>query len=92
MLHELKILPEYYDAVANGIKTFEIRKDDRNYKVGDTLRLREFDEDDIYSSIWATHSNYTGRESWVIITYVFDLSGFIETDENYVVLGIKVIK
>ena len=52
MLHELKISPEYYDAVVNGIKPFEIRKNDRNYSVGDALRLREFDKDDIYQSLW----------------------------------------
>ena len=45
MLHELKISPEYYDAVVNGIKPFEIRKNDRNYSVGDALRLR-------YQSLW----------------------------------------
>lgn len=37
--HRLKILPEFYQAVALGVKTFEIRKNDRNYKVGDTLEL-----------------------------------------------------
>lgn len=37
--HNLKLNDRYFDAVANGIKTFEIRKDDRGYRVGDTLRL-----------------------------------------------------
>lgn len=90
MLHELKILPEYYDAVANGIKTFEIRKNDRNYKVGDTLRLREFDEDDIYQVQWATHSEYSGKECFAAITYIFNLKDFLNVDEDYVILGIKV--
>ena len=27
--HNLKILPEFFEAVANGMKTFELRKDDR---------------------------------------------------------------
>lgn len=35
--HYLKIKPEFIDAVRNGIKTHEVRKNDRNYKVGDTL-------------------------------------------------------
>ena len=90
MLHELKIKPEYYDAVVNGIKTFEIRKNDRNYAVGDTLLLKEFDRDNIYDRKWATHSEYTGREFFAIVTYVFALSTFIDIDEDYVVLGIKV--
>lgn len=40
--HELKILPDYYDAVLNGFKGFEIRKDDRGFKIGDTLVLKEY--------------------------------------------------
>ncbi len=38
-LHNLKIADEYYDAVKNGVKTFEVRKNDRDYKVGDSLKL-----------------------------------------------------
>lgn len=40
MSHELKTDPEVFDAVASGAKTFEIRKDDRQFTVGDTLILR----------------------------------------------------
>lgn len=43
MTHELKILPEYFKAVAEGKKTFEIRRDDRGIKVGDLIVLKEFD-------------------------------------------------
>ena len=42
-IHELKILPEYYDAVRLGDKRFEIRKNDRDYHTGDILRLKEWD-------------------------------------------------
>ncbi|WP_197232074.1 DUF3850 domain-containing protein [Lysinibacillus sphaericus] len=41
-VHELKISPEYFGPVAEGIKTFETRKDDRSYKVGDLLLLKEY--------------------------------------------------
>lgn len=34
-VHKLKILPEYYNAQIEGKKNFEIRKNDRNYQVGD---------------------------------------------------------
>lgn len=47
--HDLKILPEYFAAVAGGQKTFELRLDDRGYQTGDTLHLREW------------HGDYTGR-------------------------------
>ena len=41
MIHELKTLPEYFEAVRKGDKTFELREDDRNFKVGDYLALNE---------------------------------------------------
>lgn len=43
MNHQLKCRADYYEAVRTGKKTFEIRKNDRNYKVGDTLTLRPWD-------------------------------------------------
>lgn len=43
MRHELKILPEHFQEVWLGHKTFELRKDDRGYEVGDILALREWD-------------------------------------------------
>ena len=42
MIHELKIKNEYLLAVIDGSKTFELRKDDRGYKVGDYLQLQSY--------------------------------------------------
>jgi hypothetical protein len=39
-VHILKTDPAVFDAMASGVKTFEIRKADRDYRVGDVLRLR----------------------------------------------------
>ncbi len=43
VLHDLKVWHEYFDALKDGSKTFEVRKNDRDFKVGDTLNLREWD-------------------------------------------------
>ena len=51
MVHELKIQPKYFKMVKWGIKKFELRKDDRNYKVGDLITLREYE-----------NGEYTGKE------------------------------
>ena len=39
MIHELKTWAPYFDAVKRGEKTFEVRKDDRGFQRGDTVRL-----------------------------------------------------
>ncbi|HHS9877622.1 TPA: DUF3850 domain-containing protein [Klebsiella aerogenes] len=39
--HDLKIYPEFFSAVCTGVKRAELRKNDRDYRVGDTLHLRE---------------------------------------------------
>ena len=39
MIHALKTLPEYFEAVWENKKTFELRKNDRDFKVGDYLAL-----------------------------------------------------
>ena len=43
MIHKLKTLPAFYADVECGVKTFDIRKNDRNFRVGDALILEEYD-------------------------------------------------
>lgn len=43
--HVLKTWPAYFQAIADGAKTFEIRRNDRDYQTGDLLRLVEWDPD-----------------------------------------------
>lgn len=43
-IHELKLIEPYYSDSASGLKNFEIRKDDRNYQVGDIINLYEYDK------------------------------------------------
>lgn len=42
-IHELKTWSEYFVMVFMGRKTFEVRKNDRGFKIGDTLILQEGD-------------------------------------------------
>ena len=60
MTHHIKILPIYFRAVRAGTKTFEVRLNDRNYHVGDTLVLDE----------WSLASGFTGREERRVVTYM----------------------
>ena len=88
-LHTLKIYPEYYDAVRNGIKTFEIRKNDRDYKVGDTLRLREYDP----IRYTEERDRFTSRATEVMVTYIITHDMFPDgIPEGYCVMGIRVIE
>jgi len=55
MIHELKIIPDYFNDVASGKKAFEIREvSDREFHIGDYMALDEYNPD-IYDGI------YTGR-------------------------------
>lgn len=42
-LHELKTWPEYFQQIVDGNKTFEVRRDDRGFQVGDLLMLCEYE-------------------------------------------------
>ena len=35
MIHQIKLVQPYVDAVYKGFKTFEVRKNDRHYRIGD---------------------------------------------------------
>lgn len=74
--HNLKILPQYFKAVIDGIKKFELRKNDRDYQVGDCIFLNEFDG-----------TNYTGNSLPVMITYILK-GGQYGLEEEYAILSI----
>lgn len=60
-IHELKTWRRVFDAILDGRKTFEFRENDRNFKAGDALLLREWDEQG---------NHYTGRDHLVSVTYL----------------------
>jgi hypothetical protein len=78
MIHNLKCESKYFEDVKNGIKPFEIRKNDRNYCVKDYLLIQEY-----------SNEKYTGRTIQVQITYITDFPDGLK--EGYVCLGIKKI-
>lgn len=47
--HKLKIEQKYFEKVCAGIKNFEIRKNDRDYQVGDTVTFLEYSRQQGYS-------------------------------------------
>ncbi len=44
MTHRLKTADKFYEAVRTGKKKFEIRKNDRDFQVGDLVVLEEIDK------------------------------------------------
>lgn len=78
MIHELKIAPEYFEKVVSKEKSFEIRYNDRNFQVGDILKLMEY-----------TDGSYTGRFVYVKVTYI--LRDFEGLQPNFVGLSIELV-
>lgn len=77
--HELKCWESYFCSVWDGSKPFELRKDDRDFRTGDTLWLRETK----YGS-----GEYTGRECRRIITYVLRHEEDLGLPQGYAILGL----
>lgn len=77
MTHELKILPRWFKDVAQGLKNFEIRKNDRDYKVGDRLILKEWDGE-----------HYTGAFVERRVGYIYHGTGEFGLEKGYCVLGL----
>ena len=75
MIHELKIDPKYFVEIQEMKKTFEVRKNDRNFAVGDFLALNEFKD-----------REYTGRSLLMRVIYVMDTPDFCKG--GYVIMSI----
>ena len=78
MLHRLKILPEYYEAVKSGEKTFEIRRNDRGFTPGDELILQEYDG-----------KKLTGRRLRRRCGYIYEGVGKYGLRTGYCVIALK---
>lgn len=87
--HKLKLNHKYFDAVKNGIKTFEVRKNDRDFRIGDTLYLSETNDDGEYV---ITELGLKVTPIKAIVTYILTHDDFpAGVPEGYIVMSIKVI-
>lgn len=82
--HILKTHPQYFNDILSGKKNFELRKDDRGFQVGDTLKLEEFDPEPNKGK-----GAYLGRSILVVVTYKLTGINFgYGLHEDFCILGI----
>lgn len=94
-IHELKLDEEYFYDVKSGLKTFEIRNNDRNYKAGDLLALSRFKNghyfatrDGFYLKKENAEQIVSLNEADTILMEVAYITDY-EQKDGYVVMGIK---
>lgn len=87
-LHEIKILHEYLVDVDLGRKTFELRKNDRDYQVGDLIRFIDVREDDSTANKNQIEPNID-ENTLYRITYVLKDVEKYGLDRDYCILAIK---
>lgn len=65
--HDLKCWPEAFAAIRTGCKQWELRLNDRDYQIGDLLRLRE----------WDNHAErYTGEATGKLVIWMLNGPAF----------------
>lgn len=81
MKHRLKIKPEFFEAIRSREKTFEVRKNDRDFKRNDTLILCEYAD-----------GEYTGRELERTVSYIYYGKGEYGLLDGYCIMALKMSK
>jgi ParB family chromosome partitioning protein len=77
-IHNLKTTQPHFEDIWDGIKRFEVRNNDRNFKVNDILILRDWDD---------KKNVYLGHRIKARVTYI--LADFPGIESGYCILGIK---
>jgi hypothetical protein len=88
-IHFVKCWPDAFRALEDGSKRFEFRKDDRDYKVGDLMRIAEwtpFEEYDYQRAV--VKGEYTGKELLMEITYILR-GGRFGVPDGYAVMSVR---
>lgn len=78
-VHHIKLGASFFGEVERGEKTFELRKNDRDYKKGDILEMMEFKD-----------GKNTGRMVRVLVTYI--LTEFAGLEEGYCIMATRLVK
>lgn len=81
VVHEIKCWIPFFDELRSGIKTFEVRRDDRLYKVGDEIVINEYNNE-----IGFITGRFIHREISCILP-----GGQFGIQPGYCVLGLKII-
>lgn len=76
--HQIKLGAEFFDDAAAGRKSFELRKNDRNYKEGDMLEMEEIKD-----------GKKTGRKCSKRIVYMME--NFEGLENGYCILGCELL-
>lgn len=85
--HELKTDPLVFDDVVSGNKTFEIRKNDRGFCVGDILKLRKTK----YSGaemVRGAPLEYLDEPFYVVVTHIM-YGPIYGLETNWIIMSIK---
>ena len=90
-LHELKIKHKYLVQVDCGNKTFELRKNDRDYQVDDLIHFIEIKDEDKDFNPWHLQPSIA-KDTLYKITYVLKDVPEYGLDKDYCILGIKKLK
>lgn len=61
--HEVRSWTDFFSSLASGDRQFDLRKNDRDYKVGDIIKFREYDD---------RAGKFTGAELRRRITHVME--------------------
>ena len=78
MIHELKTVQPFFNDVWNDLKDFEVRRNDRDYKIGDFLKLKEYDRES---------ESYGKRAITKKVKYILSDPQYVK--EGYVILGME---
>lgn len=76
-MHLLKINQKYYEDVMKGDKRAELRKNDRDFKVGDLIHFTKVNGEE-----------YEPHINMFIITHILPVRDLIPDSEDYVMLSI----